>query len=94
MKEEFEIEKVAKVANLKLSDEEIEEFTLQLKEVINAFNVLKNADVKNVEPSLQPIEIKDVVRADKIEKSLRQEEALSNTKNKKNGFFIGPEAIV
>ena len=38
-------------------------------------------------------DIKDVMRKDELEQCLPQEEALSNTKNKENGFFKGPKVI-
>lgn len=45
----------------------------------------------SVKPSFQPIEMKNVTREDKVEKSLGQREALSNVKkNKERGYFIGP----
>ena len=46
-----------------------------------------------VEPSFQPVELKNMTREDKVEDSLKQEEALANTKNKKDGYFKGPRAV-
>jgi aspartyl-tRNA(Asn)/glutamyl-tRNA(Gln) amidotransferase subunit C len=87
------IKRVAKNAHLNLTESEIKEFLPQLKEILNSFSIINDANTNDVKPSFQPIEIKNIYREDKIEKSLTQEEALSNTKHKKDGFFKGPKAI-
>ncbi len=87
------IEHVAELARLKLTKEEIETFLPQLKEILDAFSKLDEIDVKDVKPSFQPIDLKNVMREDKVEKCLTQEEALSLTEHKKDGYFKGPRAV-
>lgn len=87
------IEHVAEVARLKLTNQEIEKFLPQLKEILEAFSKIDEIDTKNTEPSFQPVEIKNVWRADKPEPSLSQEEALKNTEHKQDGYFKGPKAV-
>ncbi len=84
------VRKVAKLARIILSPEEEEEFSRDMKEILRAFGKIAKADTRNVKPSFHPIEISEKLRNDRIESSLPQEEALSNTKNKENGFFRGP----
>lgn len=85
------IEKVAKVSRLKLTEKEVKEFQPQFNEIIKFFSILDEADTKNVKPSFQPIEIKNVLREDKIiQKDL---DLLSNTKHKKDNFFTAPKTI-
>lgn len=85
--------KVAKNARLKLTGNEIEEFLPQLKDILDNFEKIKNVDTSNVKEIFHPIEIKNNFRKDIVEKSLTQDEALSNTKHKKDGYFKGPKAI-
>jgi len=87
------IKHIAKVARLKLTAKEIKEFTPQLKEVLKAFSELDKVNTKDMEPSFQPIEIKDVMRDDKTGKCLSVEDALSNTEHKKDSYFKGPKAV-
>ncbi len=82
--------KVAKNARLNLTEKEMEEFLPQLKDVLNAFSELSKADVKDVEPSVQPIMLKNVMREDVPDKSLAEEEVFANTRLKKDGYFKGP----
>jgi len=87
------IEHVAEVARLKLTDKEIVKFSKELSEIIESFSKLDEVDTKGIEPSLQPVELKNMLREDKEEKSFTQEEALSLTDHKKDGYFKGPKAI-
>jgi len=87
------IEHVAEVARLKLTDKEIEKFSKELREIIELFSKLDEVVTKDIEPSLQSVELKNMLREDKEEKSFTQEEALSLTDRKKDGYFKGPKAI-
>jgi len=86
------IEHVAKVARLNLTEEEKKEFTPQLKEVIVLFDELAKMELDE-KPSYQPIEMKNVTRKDDPKKCLTQDEALSHTEHKKDGYFKGPRAV-
>lgn len=87
------IQNVAEVARLKLTDKEIESFTKELKEVLDNFSTIDKCNTSNTNPSFQPVELKNALREDKEEKCLTQEQALSNTENKKDGYFKGPKAV-
>ena len=87
------IEHVASLARLKLTKDEVHEFTPQLKEVLDSFSKLDEVDTKDVVISPQPVEIKNVLREDKVEASLAQEDALANSEHKKDGYFKGPRAV-
>lgn len=87
------IKKVAKNARLSLTEEEIKKFLPQLKEILDVFSKLNEVNTDKVEPSFQPIEVKNVFRDDVVEESLDEEEVFLNVKNKKDGYFKGPKAV-
>lgn len=87
------IKHVAEVARLNLTDVEIKMFIPQLKEILNAFSAISEVKTDDVKPSFHPVELKNVMRPDKVEKCLTQEEALRNTRHKKDGYFKGPRAV-
>ena len=93
MEEMKTVEKLMRISKLDLTDAEKKEYANDLKNILEAFSSLDEVNVKGVEPAFQPIEIKDRKRQDLVEKSLSQEDALANTKNKKDGHFIGPKAM-
>ena len=87
------LEHVAELARLKLNEEEIKKFLPQLKEILEFFSQLKDIDTDNVKPSFQPVELKNAMREDKEEQCLSQDDALSLTEHKKDGYFKGPRAV-
>jgi aspartyl-tRNA(Asn)/glutamyl-tRNA(Gln) amidotransferase subunit C len=86
------IEHVAEVARLKLTDEEIEKFLPQMKEILAAFSELDSVDVEGIKPSFQPVELEGAMREDATHECLSQKESLSNSKSVKDGYFKGPSA--
>lgn len=84
---------VAEVARLNLTDEEIKKFIPQVKEILELFSKLDEVDTKGVDPSFQPVEIKNVLREDNPGGCLTQKEALSLSEHKKDGYFKGPKAV-
>lgn len=87
------VKHVSEISRLNLTDEEITKFERELKEILEAFKALDKVDTSNVEPSFQPIDIKNITREDKEEKCLSQEDSLKNTENKQDGFFKGPKVM-
>ena len=87
------IKKIASNARLNLTDSEIKEFLPQLKEILKNFEIVQKAPTKKVEPSFQPLEIKNITREDKVEPCLSEEDALKNAKHKQDSYFKGPKAI-
>jgi aspartyl-tRNA(Asn)/glutamyl-tRNA(Gln) amidotransferase subunit C len=87
------IKKVAKNSRLQLTDAEIDEFVPQFKEILNSFSELDKINTNKVNPSFQPIEIKNALREDIVKPSLPVEEALKNAKHQKGDYFLGPKAL-
>lgn len=87
------LEHVAEVARIKLNEEEIKRFLPQLKEALEFFSKLKEINTDNVKPSFQPVELKNAMREDKERECLPQDDALSLTEHKKDGYFKGPRAV-
>lgn len=86
------VKHVAAAARLELTEAEIKKFAKDLNNILLAFKDIDKVKAR-AEPSFQPLEIKDVLRNDKTEKCLTQEQALANTKHKESGFFKGPRAV-
>ena len=85
--------RVARNARLNLTEKEIKELLPQLEQILEHFSVLDKINTSDIEPAFQPIEIKNVLREDKVEKSLDRDDVLANVKNKKDGFFKGPKVV-
>jgi len=88
-----EVLSVAKIARLKLTDEEIKKYTKDLNSILDSFKILNEVNTDGLKETFHPLEELNVFRDDEIESSIKQDEALKNSKNKSNGFFKGPIAI-
>lgn len=87
------IKKVATVARLKLTGNEIVRFTPQVKEILEYFEKLKEVNTEGIEPSFQPIKIRNRLREDEPRASLNIADALKNSTQNKDGYFKGPKAV-
>ena len=87
------VKHVAFIARLMLSEKEISKFSKDLNDILDAFSVIDDVHAEGVEPSFQPLLIKDIMRDDELEPSLSQTDALLNTEHKEKGFFKGPRAV-
>jgi aspartyl-tRNA(Asn)/glutamyl-tRNA(Gln) amidotransferase subunit C len=87
---EVNIKEIAKLARFKLSDKEIEKFSKDLEEVKKMFDEIDKIEVSE-EPCFHPIEVKNIMRKDKVKKCASLEEIFSNTEHRENNFFKGPK---
>ena len=78
---------IAKLANLSLKKDEEKIYESQLSSIINYIEKLKEVDTENVPETSQVTNLENVFKNDETTPSLSQDQALSNTNNKHNGFF-------
>lgn len=83
-----QVKKVAKLANLPLSEEEIDKYSEQLSKILDYIDQLNRVDAPEVEPTFNVTGLSNILREDEVGESLSQEEALQNASQKKNGFFV------
>lgn len=89
----IDVEKVAKLASLSLSQNEKKDFQKQLEEIISYISKLNSVNTQKVKPIEQITGLENIARVDETLPSLTQEEALLNAPKTKNGF-IEVEAIL
>jgi aspartyl-tRNA(Asn)/glutamyl-tRNA(Gln) amidotransferase subunit C len=85
--------KIAKLARLRLSESEIENFTGQLGSIFEFVKQLDGVDTSKVEPTCFVEPSHDTLRDDIEKPSLSQEDALRNGPKVKKGFFAVPKVI-
>lgn len=83
----LDINHIAKLANLSLSDSEKNKLEKQLEETAQYVGELEEVDTKSVEPTSQVTGLENVAREDKVKPSLSQKDALRNAKSTYKGFF-------
>jgi len=85
-----DVEYVAALARLSLSDAEKERFTHQLNDILAYVEQLNKLDTTNVEPLEHVIDLTDVMRDDAVTPSLPREAALKNAPERTEKFFKVP----
>jgi aspartyl-tRNA(Asn)/glutamyl-tRNA(Gln) amidotransferase subunit C len=91
--DEAEVRKVAKLARLELSEAEVEEFTGQLKAILDYVAKMNELDTEGVEPLAHCLPVSNVFRADYVKESLGTEETLANAPERDGEFFKVPKIL-
>lgn len=85
-KQAFDLQSVAALARIELSDKERREFGDQLKEVLYYFDTLKAARSQKLEARITDKGKKIALREDKVGECLTRDEALMNAPAAERGF--------
>ena len=88
-----EVENVAKLARLELTETEKSAFTKQLSQILTHVETLKQYDTTGVEPTATVLAQSNVFRADEVRPSLPVERAVANAPASAEGFFVVPKII-
>lgn len=88
-----DVEHVAALARLTLSEQEKVTLTSQLNEILGYMDQLNTVDTSAVEPLSHVIELPNVFREDEHRTGLTREEALQNAPASTEKFFKVPKVI-
>ena len=88
-----EVRKVALLARLELTDDEIESQAKHLNDLLGQFEKLQALDVTGIEPTSHSIPIVNVLREDVERPSLSRAEALANAPESRDGCFVVPRIV-
>jgi aspartyl-tRNA(Asn)/glutamyl-tRNA(Gln) amidotransferase subunit C len=88
-----DVEYVAALARIHLKGDEVNRLTHDLEQILEHINKLNTLDVSKVEPTSHVLPLKNVHRADKVQPSLTQREALKISVQQQDGFFKVPKVI-
>ncbi|MGB9681496.1 MAG: Asp-tRNA(Asn)/Glu-tRNA(Gln) amidotransferase subunit GatC [bacterium] len=88
-----EVMHIEKLARLKLSDKEREQYRKQLSDVLDYAAKLNEIDTTNVSPMYHVLPVTNVLREDEPKQNFSQEDALKNAPIQENGFFVIPPIL-
>jgi len=88
-----EVEHIAELVKLALTEEEKEVFGVQLSSILEHFQALQALDTTGIPPTAQVITLKNVMRADEVTPCLSPEEALANAPQAEKGYFKVPVVL-
>ena len=81
---------VAKLAELELTEEEIERFGGQLNAILEAVGKVSELDLAEVPPTSHPLSVVNVFGPDEPRPSLTLEDAFANAPEREDDFFRVP----
>jgi aspartyl-tRNA(Asn)/glutamyl-tRNA(Gln) amidotransferase subunit C len=88
-----DVEHVARLARLALSEAEVERMREQLSGILAYIDKLRALDTAGVEPTSHAVPLVNVMRADATWTCLPQDVALANAPERSDAFFRVPRII-
>jgi len=88
-----EVEYVAHLARLEITDAEKEKFTAQLNDILLYIDKLNELDTKGVDPMSHAIAVTNAFREDQVKDSIGTENSLANAPDARGEFFRVPKVI-
>ncbi|MFZ5765895.1 MAG: Asp-tRNA(Asn)/Glu-tRNA(Gln) amidotransferase subunit GatC [Thermodesulfobacteriota bacterium] len=88
-----EVAKVAHLARLELSEQEIMTLTGQLDRILGYVAKLGEIDTNAIKPTTHALELRNAFREDEVRPSLPREEALANGPRQNGEAFVVPRVI-
>lgn len=88
-----DVEKVALLSRLLLSEQELEAMTRQLGQIVGYVDQLGEVDTDGIEPLAHAIEVTNVLAEDRVVASLPREVALSNAPVHDDRGYLAPAVL-
>lgn len=87
-----EIIHIAKLANLNLTDAEIDKYTNDMEDILNFANTVNNVNTEGVDETIGT-DSYNVFRKDEVKECTDREELLKNAPSQDEGMFRIPKVI-
>lgn len=88
-----QVQKVALLARLQLTEAEETQFTTQLNDILDYFEQLSELDTSDVPPTAWAIEATNVTRADEVQPERERELMLQSAPDREDDFFKVPKIL-
>ena len=88
-----DVEHVAWLARLQLTEEEITQFQDQLSAILEYAHMLEQVDLSDVPPTATVLPMRNVMREDEVRPSLPRDLVLANAPDTEEGYFRVPAVL-
>jgi aspartyl-tRNA(Asn)/glutamyl-tRNA(Gln) amidotransferase subunit C len=88
-----DVEHVAHLARLGLTDEELALLEGQLNHILDQYTILAQLDTEQIPPTAQTIELENILRDDVVRDSLPVEAVLRNAREREGDFIVVPPIL-
>ena len=88
-----ELMHIAKLAELEINENKIEEYLLNLQDILNFANIINNAPVNDLDITIGANEAKNVFRKDEVKVFENIDGLLQNAPSKSQNMFKVPKVL-
>lgn len=91
--EQSEVEKIAELARIQISDEEIGQVTQRITEILQMVDQLQAVDTQGVDPMANPLDATQCLRPDEVTESNQRDAFQAIAPAVENGLYLVPKVI-
>ena len=91
--EQGEVEKIAELARIRISKEEIGDVTQRITEVLQMVDQLQAVNTRDIEPMANPLDATQRLRPDEVTQSNRRDAFQAIAPAVENGLYLVPKVI-
>jgi aspartyl-tRNA(Asn)/glutamyl-tRNA(Gln) amidotransferase subunit C len=88
-----DVEHVAHLARLGLTEEELERLEGQLNHILDQYAILARVPTDHIAPTAQTIELENILRDDVVTPSLPAEAVLANAAEREDDYIVVPAIL-
>ena len=88
-----DVKKVAKLARIEISDDELIKYSNQLEKILNYVAELEKIDTNNITPTTRAVEVVNMMREDVPENTKVREKLLDLAPHREGDFFRVPKIL-
>ena len=85
--------KIARLARLQISDEEVDQYAINLSNIISLVDQMNTADTKDIEPMAHPQDITQRLREDKVTEANQRDKFQAIAPQAEKGLYLVPKVI-
>ena len=88
-----EVEKIAHLARLHISDLEADEVTARIGDILHLIDQMQSVDTDAVEPLAHPLDVVQRLRRDEITEKNQREELQTLAPSSQDGLYLVPKVL-
>ena len=88
-----EVLKIANLARLKINQDEVGQYAIELSKIISLVEQMNKVDTQNVEPMAHPLDVAQRLRKDEVTEINQREKFQSVAPNAEKGLYLVPKVI-
>ena len=89
----IDVNKLSKMAKFNVSSDEAAQFEARAEFLVEDFKKLAEVDTENMKPLIYAAELTNIIREDKVNKTISREALLANAPDRTEEYFRVPKTV-